>query len=161
MARKLPLETGATTPVGVKVRRIQEKLNREKQSNAQQFQPTLRSFMEIRGGLKGSQGWRGSQETSSANPKAGKRERPQPGNNNMDPETFGEQEERRTTVQGSPEHQLLKEAGALKPGKCRTRACEGAKGETTRKPERKDAKRKDSKEAGQEGNLPREGFGKK
>ena len=55
VARKLPLETGATTPVGVKVRRIQEKLNKEKQSNAQQFQPTLRSFMEIRGGLEGSQ----------------------------------------------------------------------------------------------------------
>ena len=66
----------------------------------------------------------------------------------MDPETFGEQEERRTAVQGSPEHNLLKEAGALKPGNRRTRACQEAKGEIPRKSGREGNERKDSKEAG-------------
>ena len=50
-------QTGANTPVGVKVRRLQEKINQGNRSHtiAQQIQPILRSFIDLRGGLKGSQ----------------------------------------------------------------------------------------------------------
>ena len=115
--------------------------------------------MEIRGGLEGSQRWRGSQDTSSANPKAGKREGPQPGPKTRNPETFGDIEERKTVVQGSPEHQLFKEAGVLKPQGPRRKACEEASMEAKGLPARKAHTRKDSKVDRTEGNFPREGIG--
>ena len=44
MARKFPLETGAKTPVGVKVKRIQEKINKEK-SKAEEFFEPVREYV--------------------------------------------------------------------------------------------------------------------
>ena len=47
---------GANTPVSVMVRRLQNKIQKEKShiTSRQQFQPTLRSFIELRGGFVGS-----------------------------------------------------------------------------------------------------------
>ena len=69
--RENKLETGANTPVGVKVRRLQEKINRESKSHStgQQIQPTLRSFIDLRGGLVGSQRRTGENKTPSSSPK--------------------------------------------------------------------------------------------
>ena len=65
-------QTGANTPVGVKIRRLQDKINQgnKSQSIAQQIQPTLRSFIDLRGGLKGSQSRTGQKSTSESSSKA-------------------------------------------------------------------------------------------
>ena len=160
-ARKPELETGARTPVGVKVRRIQERIQKEKSHNVQQIQPTLKSFIELRGGLEGSQRRTGNQSTSSANPKAREGQGPQPDLNTKDSEIFGTMEERKTVVPGSPEHQLLKEAGALKPQGRRPKVCEETREEATARPARKCDTRKESKEERRARKFSREGISTK
>ena len=63
-----PVHTGASTPVGVKVKRIQSKIDRDRsqtnKSIGQQIQPTLRSFLDLRGGLVGPKSGATKKETS-------------------------------------------------------------------------------------------------
>ena len=64
--------------------------------------------------------------TSGSSPKAREGQGPQPDLRQEGSEIFGELEERKRAVPGSPEHQLLKEAGALKPQGRRPEARNGA-----------------------------------
>ena len=54
--------TGASTPVAVKVKRIEKKSKVDQGPSGKQFQPTLRSFMDLKGGLVGARSRSGSQK---------------------------------------------------------------------------------------------------
>ena len=58
-----PTSTGVSTPVSVKVKRIEKRGNMKDQGPyGNQYQPTLRSFMDLKGGLEGVRGKTGHQE---------------------------------------------------------------------------------------------------
>ena len=47
-----PTSTGASTPVSVKVKRIEKGNRKDQGPNGNQYQPTLRSFMDLKVGLR-------------------------------------------------------------------------------------------------------------
>ena len=54
--------TGASTPVAVKIKRIEKRDKKDQGPSGNQFQPTLRSFMDLKGGLVGARGRPGNQQ---------------------------------------------------------------------------------------------------
>lgn len=115
-----PVLTRASNPVGVKVKRLQSKIGKDRshinKTIGQQTQPTLRSFLDPRGGLVSPKSRATITGTSKDGSKAETGQGPQ-----LDPKTrdsggFGVIGRRKTYIGGSPEHQLMKEAGNLKPG---------------------------------------------
>ena len=69
LARDIPVgdkekatSTGASTPVSVKIKRIERGKSKDLGPSGTKFQPTLKSFMEIRCGLVGGRGKTGHQE---------------------------------------------------------------------------------------------------
>ena len=57
-----PTSTGASTPVAVKVRRIEKESKVGQGPSSNQIQPTLRSFMDLKGGLVGVRNRPGDQK---------------------------------------------------------------------------------------------------
>ena len=112
--------SGANTPVRVKVKRLETQNRKETKrknvptSNTKMIQPTLMSFMDIRGGLKG-QGRVGSQETPSKEAKDLREGQGALGSDIISPE-HGEGRVR-PPMRGSPEHLLLHEAKVLTKGR--------------------------------------------
>ena len=66
------LGAGANTPVATKIRRVEETIKGEKEGKGKgryvkQFQPTLRSFMDLRSGVLGPCGQPGVEHLASGN----------------------------------------------------------------------------------------------
>ena len=125
-------------PVEVKVKRLQGKMDVEKsqkshRSNVQQFQPTLRTFIDLRSGLVGPKCGKGTTKPSETKSRAETGQGPRPGTDIVDTWGHGEIEKMRMVTGGSPETLLLKEAGSLGPREHRSqgrkKAREQAKGE--------------------------------
>ena len=57
-----PTSTGASTPVAEKVKRIEKRSRLDQGPSSNQIQPTLRSFMDLKGGLVGARSRPGCQK---------------------------------------------------------------------------------------------------
>ena len=113
--------SGANTPVHVKVRRIQDKINKDKGMSqpdaAKMIQPTLVSFMDIRGRLKGHQ--EAPRQQMSSKPGHNQREGLGPSEEFSTPGGNGK-ERARPPMKGSPEHLLFQEAKIVARGRDRS-----------------------------------------